>query len=296
MPDWRSRISHRGFRLGLAAIALLLSGLTYYLIWRILPTSLADYSAGAYPSLVHMLSLTWLAFALTGIKRGLPIATVLLIASLISERFIGYFYTHDALMLIGGYAIGIVTAYAYLRLVPVENFKIGTVLTAASLTGISTVFILGSGCIYCGDVEVRTAKPVYLSYQELRSNGVTVSPPRPLSDISRVYIYQSTLFLNSKNNGIHVLDNSDPANPQNIGFIAIPGNTELSIRSNYLYADSYVDLVTINISDPQNVFEQDRDIDIFPYDAYQNIPDNVYFGYDGVDESRGVVVSYERTN
>ena len=68
----------------------------------------------------------------------------------------------------------------------------------------------------------------------------------------------------------------------------------MSIRSNYLYADSYTDLVTIDISDPQNVMEVDRDIDIFPYDAYQNIPDDVYFGYDDIDELRGVVVSYER--
>jgi len=147
-----------------------------------------------------------------------------------------------------------------------------------------------TGCSGCYDTP--NAKPVYLSYDDLRT-GISVGEPVPLTDIQRVYVYQSTVFLNNKNRGLHVIDNSDPSNPTNVAFITIPGNTEISIRDNALYADSYVDLVTLKIDDPNNIVEQDREIDIFPYNAYQNIPDNIYFGYDGIDENKGVIVSYE---
>jgi len=149
-----------------------------------------------------------------------------------------------------------------------------------------------SSCPDCYDS--KNADPVYLSYNDLRS-GITVGDPVPLTDIQRVYVYQKTVFLNNKNRGLHVIDNSDPSNPENVAFISIPGNTEISIRDNALYADSYVDLVTLKIDDPANIVEQDREIDIFPYNAYQNIPDNIYFGYDNIDETKGVVVSYECT-
>ncbi|HHN47860.1 MAG TPA: hypothetical protein ENN08_02830, partial [Bacteroidales bacterium] len=52
------------------------------------------------------------------------------------------------------------------------------------------------------------------------------------------------------NQGIHVVDNSNPASPQIISFIAIPGNYDLAIRGNILFADSYIDLVALDISDP----------------------------------------------
>lgn len=169
--------------------------------------------------------------------------------------------------------------------------------TPSKLALVFVVALTGTGCwglnSSCADCyDTKNAKPVYLSYNDLRS-GISVGDPVPLTDIQRVYVYQSTVFLNNKNRGLHVIDNSDPSNPTNVAFITIPGNTEISIRDNALYADSYIDLVTLKIDDPASIVEQDREINIFPYNAYQNVPDGIYFGYDGIDETKGVVVSYE---
>ena len=93
------------------------------------------------------------------------------------------------------------------------------------------------------------SQPVYMSYQELRG-AVSYEAPRELEEVGRIYLYNDYFFLNQRNAGIHVFDNSDPSAPVNMGFVNIPGNTELAIRSNQLYADSYVDLVTLDISNP----------------------------------------------
>lgn len=135
-------------------------------------------------------------------------------------------------------------------------------------------------------------QPVYLSYTDLR-NSIAVLPARTLDSIGRIYLYNNYFFLNEKNIGIHIFDNSDPFNPRNAGFIYIPGNTEVSIRDSYLYADSYIDLVTLDLNNLADIQVVDREEGVFPWDAHQNVPDDTNFSFDDLDESLGVVVGYE---
>jgi len=147
----------------------------------------------------------------------------------------------------------------------------------------------GCVCVDCGYTPVPDAKPIYLSYADLRAS-VAVKPARTLSKPAKIYSYQNHLFINEPNQGVHVLDNSDKTAPKNLGFIAIPGNVDIAIKNGFLYADSYIDLVVIDIRDPANIKEVGRQQAIFPYNAYQNVPDQVYLNW--VDESKGVVVGF----
>ena len=60
------------------------------------------------------------------------------------------------------------------------------------------------------------------------------------------------------------MDNSNPAAPQLIAFIEILGNFDLAIRGNTLFADSYIDLVAIDITSPSHPVELDRIENAFP--------------------------------
>ena len=51
--------------------------------------------------------------------------------------------------------------------------------------------------------------------------------------------------------GIHVLDNSNPSQPEHLGFIKIAGNLDMAIKENILYADNYSDLLAIDIANVQ---------------------------------------------
>lgn len=93
--------------------------------------------------------------------------------------------------------------------------------------------------------------PVYKTPLEFRT-GVRAESPRALHKPGKIYAFQQYLFINERQEGIHVIDNSDPANPRSVAFWAIEGNVDMAIRGNYLYADQYVDLLTIDIGDLQN--------------------------------------------
>lgn len=120
----------------------------------------------------------------------------------------------------------------------------------------------------CEEVYTYTMlEPVYMTYEELRT-GITTEAPRALEDPGKIYFKQPYIFINEKSKGVHVIDNSNPRNPQNIAFINIPGNIDMAAKSNVLYVDNYVDLLTIDISDPQDAQLIERVEDVFT-DNYQ---------------------------
>ncbi len=127
-----------------------------------------------------------------------------------------------------------------------------------------------------------------MSYENLRSS-VKDTTPAEISTPGKIYLYGDFILVNEVRKGIHVVNNADPANPEVISFIKIPGNIDLAIKNNILYADSYVDLVAIDISDLNNIKEVARFEDLFswslpPYEAGTRVG--------MVDETQGVVVGW----
>jgi hypothetical protein len=123
--------------------------------------------------------------------------------------------------------------------------------------------------------------PVYKTIDEIRTN-LTVEAARALKNPGKIYALGNLLFINEKQEGIHVIDNTDPANPQNIAFWNLPGNVDMVIQDNFLYADQYVDLVTIDISNLQSPTIVCRTESVFPL-----------FGF---DPANGFIVDYKETS
>ena len=73
-----------------------------------------------------------------------------------------------------------------------------------------------------------------------------------------------------------MIDNTNPASPQNIAFIDIPGNLDIAIKGNIMYADNYADLLTIDISDMQNPNLTCRDEEVFNYHFNNNLGYFIY--------------------
>lgn len=94
--------------------------------------------------------------------------------------------------------------------------------------------------------------PIFKSLTEARANMKSMAPT-PLENTGKLFILGNYIFLSEVNKGIHVIDNSQPASPKNISFIAVPGNVDLAVAGNTLYADSYADLVAFDISNPKQV-------------------------------------------
>jgi len=94
--------------------------------------------------------------------------------------------------------------------------------------------------------------PVYKKLSALRAT-VQSQPAAAIVNAGKLYIRDKWIFLNEQNKGIHVINNSDPLHPVKTSFIAIPGNFDMYVRGNTLYADLYCDLVAINIADPAHI-------------------------------------------
>lgn len=91
-------------------------------------------------------------------------------------------------------------------------------------------------------------EPVYSTSAEIKA-AVKLEEPRPMSQIGRIYYKDGYIFINEAGEGIHIIDNRDPANPAQTAFLNIPGNFDLAIRGATLYADSFIDLVAFDLSD-----------------------------------------------
>ena len=99
----------------------------------------------------------------------------------------------------------------------------------------------------------RTMLPVFYEMSDIRARIYTTEPAKPLDNPGKIYIYGDYLFINEPTKGIHILDNEDPSNPINLSFIPIPGNVDLAVNGNILYADNYVDLLAFDISEIANI-------------------------------------------
>lgn len=102
-----------------------------------------------------------------------------------------------------------------------------------------------------------------LESKDVIRTSVAVESEQPINDSGKIYTYTNYVFVNDRNLGIHVIDNRVPENPQKISFLKIPGNFDIEVRNDILYADSYSDLVLFDISDIDNITLIERYEDVF---------------------------------
>lgn len=138
------------------------------------------------------------------------------------------------------------------------------------------------------DVEVAT--PITVSLAEFRSS-VEVLPSRPIAESGKIYTYNDHIFINDKNEGVHIIDNTDPTAPQKIGFIKIPLNNDVSIKDDFLYADSGMDLVVFDISDISDIQFVSRLENVL--ENYITFPEADFFDWEGYDYESDVIVGWD---
>lgn len=121
-----------------------------------------------------------------------------------------------------------------------------------------------SGCLKdkCErEITYTRLDPVYKTLEEVHNGTAVKEDPRDLKNPGQIYFYNNTMFIVEKSEGIHVIDNNDPSHPVNTAFIKIPGTEDIAIKNGYLYANSFTDLLVIELQNFQvagraeNVFQ-----------------------------------------
>lgn len=164
------------------------------------------------------------------------------------------------------------------------------------LFSLSAMFLF-SGCIvkiddnYPDDNGPKCQEPVYMKYETLREMP-SIEAPRAVKTAGKIYIWNNTLFVNEPNKGIHVIDISNKSAPEKLSFLKLPGNIDIAVKDGYLYADSFVDLVVLDVHDPHHIARVHRQEEVFAYDPLQAITDkSVYLC--STDPKEGVIIGYE---
>jgi len=127
-----------------------------------------------------------------------------------------------------------------------NQFLLWRVFTFISIT------LLFSACVKDTNTTKRTYTiytPVYKSKSAVLT-AINGSSSQAIEHAGKIYIKGNFIYLNEVNKGIHIIDNSNPTHPVQTAFLSIPGNLDIAIKDNILYADMYNDLLTLDITDP----------------------------------------------
>jgi hypothetical protein len=140
---------------------------------------------------------------------------------------------------------------------------------------ISLILFAGSAVLLNSCLKDKLTKtykilePVYKSKTEVLAN-IKSSSPASLKNTGKIYLYNNYIFLNEINKGVHIIDNTNPSSPVTKAFISIPGNVDIAVKGNILYADLYTDMMVIDITDPLNARLLKAVPNIFPERFYGN--------------------------
>lgn len=151
------------------------------------------------------------------------------------------------------------------------TMKKNNLIAPAVLLLLFSAFVF-SGCIKddCKKLQTYTFyQPVYKTTAQVKAEIVS-GQPRDIENPGKLYIRGGYIFLNEIDKGVHIIDNRNPKQPKNVAFISIPGNLDMAVKGDALYADLYTDLVTIDISNPLQVQVKKYIEGVFPYRTYVN--------------------------
>ena len=149
-----------------------------------------------------------------------------------------------------------------------------------------TGLLLASSQFACSDkcTETRTFRrfnSVQLTVGQVRKN-IGSEASRALKSPGKIYAKDNFIFINEVKEGVHIFDNSNTASPKEIAFLRIPGNADIAIKGDIMYADSYMDVVAFNIKNPAAVKEVGRVNNVFNY----GLVDGMSWS---VDTARGII-------
>lgn len=131
-------------------------------------------------------------------------------------------------------------------------------------------------------------RPVYAPLSALLD--IKNEAPQAIQTSGTIFLRDTLLFILEQRKGIHVFSLADTLNTVNLAFFKIPAITDFTVVGKTIYADSWKDLVVIDISNLNQISEKNRIRDVITPALYPLLYDGAF---ECVDESKGAVVDWE---
>lgn len=125
-------------------------------------------------------------------------------------------------------------------------------MKSINLTFLVVIVVLMLGCNDTANVTVTYTRgtAIYGDLDAIRSTPLYEGARGSIVDAGKLFSNEALLLIGEEGEGIHIFNNADPENPVATGFLNIPGNREFFVRDNTVFAESFYDMVKIDISDP----------------------------------------------
>lgn len=101
-----------------------------------------------------------------------------------------------------------------------------TVLSCTKDYGTVEITYQEASPIY-GDVNAKRAQPLNETVRAINSPG-------------KIFFGEYIILIGVEQEGVHVIDNTNPNNTATVNFINIKGSIEFFVKDNFIYAETYM--------------------------------------------------------
>lgn len=136
---------------------------------------------------------------------------------------------------------------------------------------IAIVVVLVSSCVKnTNKQKVTVALPQFME-KKAYYNSLKFQAARKVERPTKFILYNNYLLLQDLYNGIHIIEMTNPASPQKIGFIPAGAAKDMAMKDGMLYLDCSKDMLTLDLTDFNNI----RVTDVSEH-AFLNSPPTVH--------------------
>ncbi|MFP4845765.1 hypothetical protein [Winogradskyella sp. PE311] len=90
-------------------------------------------------------------------------------------------------------------------------------------------------------------EPVIMQRSNFETTTTLDTNSRPIENTGKIYVKDDYIFINEVNKGFYIINNTNPSNPINVGFINVLGASDLSIKGDVFYVNNATDLLAFTI-------------------------------------------------
>lgn len=169
-----------------------------------------------------------------------------------------------------------------------SSFGSRMLLTACTSFGLFSIMASSEASRGIVNPKYGPGQPIYMSYEEFRASFAVLAP-QPIADPGKIYVKDHLLLINDINLGVHIVDNRNPAAPQPLSFLKILGSRDIAVFDHYLYVDSFLDFLVIDLEDPATPKLLGRVENIFPWQPEIWFPGRHF----KANDQKGLIVGFE---
>ena len=111
--------------------------------------------------------------------------------------------------------------------------------------------------------KVMGYKPIY-GVEVIAKKIIYSHTALPVVSAGNIYVKGNLIYQVETGRGIHVIDNTVSSQAHRVGLLTINGSSQISIKGNFLYTNSYDDLGVLDMSNVDSIVEVSRVKNAFP--------------------------------